>query len=143
VNNKLNIEFLMYIIIGFYITIHDIKHKIIPDVVILPSIIFLIFLRFLDGSINLEYLYAIMFIVTVFVFPILLNLRFGGGDIRFGIFSAILLSFPNIVWFIIISSLFHLLVLLILKKKEYPFAPSMFMASIVVYLTNETLWSLI
>jgi len=133
----------MYIIIGFYITIYDIKHRVIPDIIILPSIIFLIFLRFLDETINLEYLYAIIFIITVFVFPILLNLRFGGGDIRFGIFSAILLGFPDIVWFIVISSLLHLLILLILKKKEYPFAPSMFMASIVVYLTNETLWSLI
>ena len=140
---KLSIELLMYIIVGFYIMIYDIKHRVILDIVILPSIIFLIFLRFLDETINLEYLYAIIFIITVFVFPILLNLTFGGGDIRFGVFSAILLGFPDIVWFIVISSLLHLLILLILKKKEYPFAPSMFMASIVVYLTNETLWSLI
>jgi len=139
----MSIEFLVYIVVGFYITIYDLKYKIIPDIIILPAILFLIFLRLFDETINLDYLYAIIFIVIVFVLPILLNLRFGGGDIRFGIFSAILLGFPNIVWFITISALFHLLILLILKKKEYPFAPSMFTASIVVYFLNDILWNLI
>ena len=139
----MNIEILVYMIIGFYLSIYDLKHRIIPDIIILPSILLLISLRFFDETINMEYLYAAVFIIFVFVLPILLGLRFGGGDIRFGIFSAILLGFPNIVWFITISAFLHLLILLILKKKEYPFAPSMFTASIVVYFINDILWNLI
>ena len=136
-------ELIIFIIVGFYVSVYDIKYKIIPDYIILPSIAILLIFKFLNSSLAITHLYSILFIITIFVLPIVLGFRFGGGDIRFGIFSSILLGFPNIAWFILLSASLHLLILLILKKKEYPFAPSMFLATIVVYFTNEILWSFI
>jgi len=136
-------ELIFFIAVGLYLSVYDYKHRIIPDIVVLPSILFLLLLRYINDTLSIEYFYATLFIVSVFILPIIFNMRFGGGDIRFGIFAAILLGFPNIALFLLFSAILHLLLLLILKKKEYPFAPSMYIAAILVYMMSELLWKII
>lgn len=94
----------------------------------------MIILKYFVETLSLFDLYAVIVIGVVFFIPILLNMAFGGGDIRFGIFSALLVGLEGIGYFIVLSALIHLLFLALLRKKELGFAPAMSLSAILVYL---------
>lgn len=115
----------------------DFETEIIPDKIMLPSIVVMIILKYFVETLSLFDLYAVIVISVVFFVPILFNMAFGGGDIRFGIFCALLVSLEGIGYFIILSALIHLLFLALLRKKELGFAPAMSIGTIVTYLYIE------
>jgi prepilin signal peptidase PulO-like enzyme (type II secretory pathway) len=132
---RLRVMILLYffIIVGLIVSYYDWKYQVIPDVIILPSIFFMVVLKFLDGSLKTTDFIAVGVILTIFLIPILLNLEFGGGDLRFGVFSALFVGLEDLGYFVVVSGLLHLILLGIKKKNSFGFAPAMSFAAIGVY----------
>lgn len=124
---------LFFIFIGLLISYFDWKYRVIPDSVIVPAIFFIILLKFFDGTLKSTDFIASGIILTIFLIPILLNLEFGGGDLRFGVFSALFVGLEGLGYFVMVSGLLHLLLLGIKKKNSFGFAPAMSLAAIGVY----------
>ena len=75
-----------FIIIAAIVSYIDIKESVIPDKVMFPSIAILALLKYLDGSLSFYDGVAVMIVLTIFMVPIVLDMAFGGGDLRFGAF---------------------------------------------------------
>ena len=73
-------------------------------------------------------------VLIIFVIPIALDMAFGGGDLRFGAFCALFLGLALVGWFVLLSGVFHLLLLSLMKKKSFGFAPAMSVAALSAYL---------
>lgn len=112
----------------------DAKRSVIPDKIILPAFITLLIVKYIDKNLVFEDLIAVVIVLIVFVIPIVFNMAFGGGDLRFGSFCALFLGLEPIGWFILLSALIHLCVLMIIKKKSFGFAPAMSLGAIASYM---------
>ena len=112
----------------------DFKHQLIPDKIMLPAIVTIVIMKFTFHSLAITDFYAAGIVAVVFFIPILFNMAFGAGDIRFGIFSAFFVGFEGIGYFIMCAALFHLLLLAVLKKEEAGFAPSMSLGALITYI---------
>jgi len=64
-------------------------------------------------------------------------MAFGGGDLRFGAFCALFLGLNAVGWFIMLAGVIHLLVLTLLKKKSFGFAPAMSIAALMSYFIGQ------
>jgi len=53
----------------------------------LPSILLLLLLKYTEGALLSGDFIAAGIVLTLFIIPIFFNMEFGGGDLRFGIFS--------------------------------------------------------
>ncbi len=123
---------IVYILFSLPILYEDIKYQNIPDRYSLSAILILLFLIW-----YLEYplkpaLIAAAFILAVFLIPLFLGMNFGGGDLRYGVMSALVVGFPDIAYWLIVSSLLHLIILAFMKKRVFGFAPAMFLATILL-----------
>lgn len=123
----------LFISIALVISYIDIKKSMIPDKIIFPAIVGMLILKYIDDSLSLNDLIAVTLIFTIFVIPIALNMAFGGGDIRFGVFCALFLGLAQIGYFVIFAGLVHLIILFLLKRKSFGFAPAMSIATLMVY----------
>ena len=123
----------LFISIAFVISYIDIKSSLIPDKIMFPAIISMIILKYLENSLSIDDLIAISIIFIIFVIPIALDMAFGGGDIRFGVFCALFLGLAQIGYFVIFAGLVHLMILFILKRKSFGFAPAMSLATLIAY----------
>jgi len=123
----------LFISIAFIISYIDIKSEIIPDKIMFPSIGAMIILKYFDDSLSINDLISITIIFIIFVIPIALNMAFGGGDIRFGVFCALFLGLAQIGYFVIFAGLAHLTILFFLKRKSFGFAPAMSLATLIAY----------
>ncbi len=126
-----------FIIVAFIISYIDSKKRIIPDKIIIPAFFGLLILKWLDASLSLNDAIAVVLILVIFLIPIILNMAFGGGDLRFGAFCALFVGLGSIGYFIMLSGIIHLLILGILKKKSYGFAPAMSAAAILSYFIGK------
>ncbi|MDH4944300.1 prepilin peptidase [Sulfurimonas sp. C5] len=126
-----------FIIIATIISFIDYKKRLIPDKIILPSIIMMLFLKWGDGILTVNDFIAMGIVIVVFVIPILFGMTFGGGDIRFGVFCALFLGLEQVGVFIALSGVIHLLILAVLQKKSFAFAPAMTLASLVAYMVGN------
>jgi|SaaInl8_150m_RNA_FD_contig_61_1263853_length_553_multi_6_in_0_out_0_2 leader peptidase (prepilin peptidase) / N-methyltransferase len=135
-------EILFFSIIAITVSICDFKKHIIPDAIMLPAIIGLFGIAWIEGAEVTEILIKIVMISILFALPVLLNMAFGGGDIRFAIFVAILLSTQELMIFLILSGVLQTVFVTISKRKVVGFAPAMSMASLLAYYQIE-LWELI
>ena len=108
----------------------DIKKEIIPDTITLPAIGVLIGLKYLEGSLHASDFVAVVIVLLLFAVPIFFNMAFGGGDLRFGAFAALFVGLEGIGFFILYSGIIHLIILGLLKKKSFAFAPSMSIAAV-------------
>jgi len=115
----------------------DIKKSIIPDAIMFPAIMFLLLIKYFDTSLGLQDMIAVTIVLVIFIIPIVLNMAFGGGDLRFGAFCALFLGLELVGWFILLSGLIHILILAMLRKKSFGFAPAMSLASIFAYLIGK------
>ena len=122
-----------FILIAIIISAIDIKKSIIPDKIILPAFALLLILKHFLQTLSLYDLYATLLTLGVFLIPLALNMAFGGGDLRFGAFCAVFVSLESVGYFLLLSGLLHLLLLLIVKKKSFPFAPAMSLAALGAY----------
>ncbi len=132
---ELTIVLATFIIVSFIISIIDIKKEIIPDAIVLPAIIILAAAKFFEGTLQISDFVAIAILVVLFALPIFFNMAFGGGDLRFGAFAALFVGLEGLGFFILYSGLIHLVVLSLLKKKSFAFAPSMSLAALLAYIT--------
>jgi len=123
----------LFIGVAFVISYIDIKSSLIPDKIMFPAIAGMIVLKYLYNSLSINDLIAVSIIFIIFVIPIALNLAFGGGDIRFGVFCALFLGLAQIGYFVIFAGLLHLIILFILKRKSFGFAPAMSLATLLAY----------
>jgi len=94
-------------------------------------------LKWLNLSLNIYDLVAICVVLFIFLIPIILNMAFGGGDLRFGAFCALFLGLNAVGWFIMLAGIIHLLVLALLKKKSFGFAPAMSIAALISYFIGQ------
>ncbi|WP_457750246.1 A24 family peptidase [Sulfurimonas sp.] len=127
------IVFVYFIIIASLISYIDSKKRIIPDKIIFPALIGLVFLKFLDNSLSVNDAIAVGLVLAVFIIPVVLNMAFGGGDLRFGAFCALFVGLEQVGYFILFAGTLHLVLLSIVKKKSYAFAPAMSIAAIISY----------
>lgn len=124
---------IFFIIISLIISYIDIKKTYIPDRIILPSIAILFFIKWYASTLLLSDLIAIIVVLVIFIIPIALNMAFGGGDLRFGAFCALFVGLNAIGYFVLFAGVIHLLVLAILKKKSFGFAPAMSISALLAY----------
>jgi prepilin signal peptidase PulO-like enzyme (type II secretory pathway) len=76
-------------------------------------------------------------VLFIFLIPIILNMAFGGGDLRFGAFCALFLGLNSIGWFVMLAGIIHLIILTALQKKSFGFAPAMSIASLLSYFIGQ------
>ena len=126
-----------FIIVAFIISYIDIKTRLIPDKIILPAFVGLLILKWIDTSLYINDAIAIGLVLVIFIIPIILNMAFGGGDLRFGAFCALFVGLHAIGYFLIFAGVMHLAILSILKKKSYGFAPAMSIAAIISYTLGQ------
>lgn len=126
-----------FIIIASIISYIDSKKRIIPDKIIIPAFIGLLILKYFYATLSFNDAIAVILILFIFLIPIILNMAFGGGDLRFGAFCALFVGLGSIGYFILLSGTVHLLILSILKKKSYAFAPAMSIAAILSYFIGK------
>jgi len=103
----------------------------------LPAFIGLIILKYLVLGLGFTDLIAIVVVLVIFLVPIVFNMAFGGGDLRFGAFCALFLGLNAVGYFILLSGLIHLVILTILKKKSFGFAPAMGIAALFSYFIGQ------
>ena len=99
-----------------------------------PAILILLLVKWFESAINSEDFIAAFIVMAVFMVPIVLDMAFGGGDLRFGAFCALFLGLDQIGWFVLIAGSLHLLILALLGKKSFGFAPAMSLAALSAYL---------
>jgi len=125
---------IVFIFFSTVLSVIDYKKQIIPDKFVLPSIVFLLFVKYFENSLHVEDLIAAFIIVIVFLVPIALNMAFGGGDLRFGFFCGLFVGLEGIGYFLILAAVIHILFLKVLNKKLGGFAPAMSLGAILVYM---------
>lgn len=122
-----------FIFVSGVISYIDIKKGLILDKIMFPSFLVLLMLKYFDGSLNTQDFIAIAIVLIIFVIPIVLNMAFGGGDLRYGAFAALFVGLAPIGYFIMLSGLLHVILLTVLKKKSFPFAPAMSLGALGAY----------
>jgi prepilin signal peptidase PulO-like enzyme (type II secretory pathway) len=125
---------LFFIIVSGVISYIDIKKGLILDTIMFPSFFILLALKYLENSLSTYDFIAVMIILVIFIIPIILNFSFGGGDLRFGAFCALFVGLAPLGYFVIFSGVTHLLILTVLRKKSFAFAPAMTVGAITAYL---------
>ena len=131
------LSLLFFITISGVISYIDVKTGLILDKIIFPSFIVLLVLKYFENTLAFENLIAIVIVLIIFVIPIILNMAFGGGDLRYGVFAALFLGLVPIGYFIMLSGIIHVILLTILKKNSFPFAPAMSLGAIGAYLIGN------
>ena len=129
--NVMIITTLFFIIIAFLISYIDAKNGVIPDKIILPAIVALIVLKYFDNVLSTYDFIAAAIVFVLFIIPIALNMAFGGGDLRFGVFCALFVGLNSVGYFILFAGVIHLFLLFLVKKKSFGFAPAMSVAALL------------
>lgn len=128
----MDITLIIYILFSLPILYHDIKYQDIPDKYSLSAIVLTLFSLYFFNHDMTTSLIAAGFIFVVFLIPIVFNMNFGGGDIRYGILSALIVGFPQVAYWLILAATLHLFLLLVIRKQIFGFAPAMFIATILL-----------
>ena len=114
-----------FLLIAIIISSIDAKKEMIPDKIILPSIVALLLIKWLDSSLMVTDFIAMGIVLIIFIIPLVFGMAFGGGDLRFSAFCALFVGLKGIGFFIIFSGIIHLVILAMMKKKSFGFAPAM------------------
>jgi len=148
----ISIKFLIFCIIGpalLIISIIDINHKIIPDIITIPGILFgliagsyLVGLK--DSSLGLLVGGSIFLIISEIYYRIRGRIGMGGGDIKFIAAAGALVGVQQVVLIVFISSfmgsLFGLVGLAGKKVNalsKIPFGPFLSGGTLIVYFWGE------
>jgi len=125
---------MFFIAVAGVVSYIDIKKGLILDIITIPSFFVLLLLKYLENSLSMYDFLAVAIVLTIFVIPIVLNMAFGGGDLRFGAFCALFLGVSSLGYFIMLAGLFHLILLKVLNKESFAFAPAMSLGAIGAYI---------
>lgn len=131
------LSLLFFLAISGVISYIDIKRGLILDKIMFPSFVVLLLLKYLENSLSMYDFLAVVVVLIIFVIPIIFNMAFGGGDLRFGAFCALFLGLAPIGYFIMLSGLLHILLLQVLKKESFAFAPAMSVGALGAYLLGS------
>ena len=131
------LSLLFFIAVSGIVSYIDIKSGLILDKVMFPSFLILLLLKYFDKSLVVNDVIAIVIVLAIFVIPIIFNMAFGGGDLRFGAFCALFLGLAPIGFFIMFSGIIHTMLLIVLKKKSFAFAPSMSVGAMLAYIVGS------
>ncbi len=138
-----SLSFVFFALVGGAVAFIDAKKEIIPDKIVLPSILILALILFFEKGVPINNLFTAFGVVIFFVILIYFFDDFGGGDIRFGAFCGLFLGFPDIFVFFIICGVLHTATLLLLSKKTVGFAPAMYAAAILASVFADNIWGLL
>ena len=122
----------VYILFSLPILYEDIRYQNIPDKFSLPAIVAEVGLLWYFHVPLVPALVAAGFVLAVFLIPLFLGMDFGGGDLRYGVMSALVVGFPEIAYWLILAATVHLLILLLMRRSVFGFAPAMFIATILL-----------
>lgn len=111
----------------------DWKWQMLPDKISLPYIFALVAVKYFSGTLSIQDSIAAILVVVIFVIFIVLNMELGGGDIRFGIFSALFVGLENIGYFLAIAGVSHILLLYGMKKYSFGFVPAMSLSALIAW----------
>lgn len=131
------LSLVFFIAIAGVISYIDVKKGLILDKITFPSFLVLLLIKHLENSLGMQELIAIIIVLIIFIIPIILNLAFGGGDLRFGAFCALFLGLAPIGYFVMFSGLIHVTLLTIMKKRSFPFAPAMSLGALGAYIVGN------
>ena len=92
-------------------------------------------MKYFEGTLQTSDFAAVGIVLVFFAIPIFFNMAFGGGDLRFGAFAALFVGLEGVGFFILYSGIVHLLILSVLKRKSFAFAPSMSIGAVFAYLS--------
>lgn len=98
-----------------------------------PAMLVLGILLAIEGRLTWEHAAAVVMVVGIFVIPIVMGLAFGGGDLRFGAFSAMLVGLEGAGYFVTCAGLVHLALSVAAGQKVFPFAPAMSVGALLSY----------
>lgn len=125
------------------VVLQDVKRFIIPDKIMLPSIAAMAVLKYYTGVDLSTLLICAGSVFALFVVMLFFIDAFGGGDLRFGIFCALYLASFDILWFFVIAGAIQLLLLLVLRRKFWAFAPAMSIAALTAHSFSDKLWGIL
>jgi prepilin signal peptidase PulO-like enzyme (type II secretory pathway) len=128
---------IFFILIAAIVSYIDIKKSLILDKIMFPSMAILVLLKYLDGSLSFYDGLAVVIVLAIFMVPIVLDMAFGGGDLRFGAFCALFLGLKSIGLFIMFAGLIHIIILGLLRKKSFGFAPAMSLSALLAYIIGN------
>ena len=126
-----------FIIVSILISYIDVKKGLILDKIMIPSIFFIILLKFIEDSLSTQDFIAVAIVFFLFLIPIIFNMAFGGGDLRFGVFCALFVGLASVGYFVMLSGVLHLLLLSVVKKRSFPFAPAMSLGALGAYVIGS------
>lgn len=144
--------FLSWFIISVLIVVfvYDLKHKLILDSVMIPSIIIVFFTQFLVGE-NWLYLLFAAFIAGGFFLAQYLASQgkwIGGGDIRLGVFMGFVLGWPNVLVGLLLAYFIGAIIAVILLiknkknlKSEIPFGPFLAIGTLIAMFWGQQIIS--
>ena len=124
---------IIFIITASVTSYIDIKDGLILDKVMFPAIIILALAKYFENTLSVYDFVSVVIILIIFLIPVILDMAFGGGDLRFGAFCALFLGLEPIGIFLIVAGLVHVAILFVLKKKSFAFAPAMSISAITAY----------
>ncbi len=131
-NNPYHLVIVSFLIVIF---VYDLKHYIIPDVVIYPAII----ISFFFSSFALLSLAGAAFFLSIVL--VSKGKWMGMGDVKLAVFMGFVLGWPNILSALLLSFVLGAIVgvvLIILKRKklksEIPFGPFLCLATLIMML---------
>lgn len=139
-----------------FIFIYDLRHYIIPDIVVYPLILLSFVYRLLQFSIeDSGHLFINSFLAALGAFLFFFSIFYiskgrwmGFGDVKYVIFMGFFLGFPNIVVGLFISFLIGAVigtVLLFMRKKglksEIPFGPFLIAGTLIAHFFGEAVVS--
>jgi len=154
----LNILFLFYIASSLIVIfVYDLKHYIIPDKILFPTIIVALIYRLFQNLIILElnsnfkfqisnfslvgnYLFAALIASGFFLLIFLISKGswIGFGDVKLAFFLGLILGFPNILAGLFLAFMFGAIIGLVLMvykikglKSEVPFAPFLILGTVL------------
>lgn len=128
------------IIVSFLIVIfvYDLKHYIIPDVIIYPAIV----LSFFFSSFEILSLVGAVFFLSIVL--VSRGKWMGMGDVKLAVFMGFVLGWPEILSALLLSFILGAtvgIILIILKRKklksEIPFGPFLCLATLIMMLYGQ------
>lgn len=125
-----------FIFVSSLVSYIDIKKGLILDKIMFPSFVVLLLLKYLDQSLHVSDFIAVAIVLVIFFIPIFLDMAFGGGDLRYGAFAGLFVGLAGVGYFVMFSGLLHVILLVVLKKKSFPFAPAMSLGALGAYLVG-------
>jgi len=121
----------------------DIKCFLIPNKIVLPSIVLSIILSFFTSDFKNLILGGIIAFAIIFVLAIIYPQGMGGGDVKYAFLAGIVVGKKLVVYSLLsgliiggLISLFLMIFKLIGRKDYLPYGPNLFIATVLFILFN-------